>query len=134
MDLYNASSSGFIQDGESDAPKELTLEELDQAKAEYEAIAEVAQACRRLTENPDVKMGERDRYVQDEPKRLANLMASGKVHETTLKNSARELESIGKFRQFLSFTLEQGNIAEDSLIGLEEARDEFLASRGQPQD
>lgn len=129
MDLYNASSSGYIENSDEESPKELTLEEFEQAKKEYQAILDVAEAARRLSENPDFKMVVMDRYFEHEPTRLANLMASGKVHETTLNNCAKELEAIGKFRSFLSFTLEQGNIAASDLAGLEEAWDEHLQSQ-----
>jgi hypothetical protein len=129
MDLYNASSSGYIESPDDEAPKELTLEEFEQAKKEYQAILDVAQAARRLSENPDFKMVVMDRYFEHEPTRLANLMASGKVHETTLNNCAKELEAIGKFRSFLTFTLEQGNIAADDLAGLEQAWDEHMQSQ-----
>lgn len=131
MDLYNASSSGFIDAGDNEEPKELTLEELDQARKENEAIIEVAEAARRLAENPDFKLVVMDRYFESEPRRLTGMMASGKIHETTFNNCAKELEAIGKFRAFLSFTLEQGNIAEADLAALEEARDDFLENQAQ---
>lgn len=122
MDLYNASLGT-----EEEAPIELTLEQYEEAKAHFATIIDRAQAARRLANHPDFVALVMEAYLTDEPKRLAELLASGRINsEKTLNDIYRQIISIGDFRNFMKNILEQGQMADDELKSLEEARDEAI--------
>lgn len=124
MDLYNASTVL-----EEDEPMVLTLEDYEDAKKSLETIVARADKARRLSEHPDFKDLIMQGYLVDEPQRLAELMASGRINnQATLDGCAKELDSIGRFRNFMKLHIEQGNLAKDELVALEEARDEAIAA------
>lgn len=123
MDIYNASL------GENQPEEiELSLEQYEEAKKHYTSIIERGEAARRLTENPDFKMLIMEGYLTSEPMRLAELMASGRLNSTTMENCKNEISAIGSFRNFMKLHIEQGNLAKESLVDLEEARDEAIAA------
>lgn len=122
MDLYNASQG---QEHEEEIP--LTIEQYEEAKVHLNTIIERADKARRLADNDDFKDLIMVGYFEDEPKRLAELMASGRIqNEMTMNNCKSELEAIGKFRNFMKLHIEQGSFARDELAALEEARDESI--------
>ena len=123
MDLYNASMGEEMPE-----EIELTLEQYEEAKQHYQGIIDRADAARRLADNPDFQMLVLDGYLTNEPKRIAELMASGRLNQMNLDNCSREMAAIGAFRNYMKMHIEQGNLAKDELVGLEEARDEAIAA------
>jgi len=121
MDLYNASMGE-----EDESPIELTLEQYEEAKAHYSTIIERADAARRLADNADFKALVMEGYLTDEPQRLAELVASGRLNEKVREDCSRQLVSIGDFRTYMKNIIEQGNMARDEMVALEEARDEAI--------
>jgi hypothetical protein len=121
MDLYNASMGN-----EEESPIELTLEQYEEAKAHYGTIIERADAARRLADNDDFKALVMSGYLTDEPQRLAELIASGRLNEKVREDCSRQLVSIGDFRGYMKNIIEQGQMARDELASLEEARDEAI--------
>lgn len=121
MDLYNASNP---QD--EDEPIALTLEEYTEMKANLQVIIDRAEMARRLSENTDFQGLVLDGYFRDEPNRLANLMASGKLPEQSMVNCTKDLDAIGRFRNFMKLHMDQGKIATEELASLEEARQEAI--------
>lgn len=121
MDLYNASLG-------EEAPDEieLTLEQYEEAKTHYQTIIDRADSARRLADNPDFKSLVMEGYFENEPKRLAELMASGRLPQSGFDGCVEEMKSIGRFRNFLKLHIEQGNAARDEMESLEEARDEAI--------
>lgn len=121
MDLYNASLG-------EEAPDEieLTLEQYEEAKGHYEVIIKRADAARRLAENQDFKDLVMNGYFEDEPKRLAELMASGRLPNSGFDGCVEDMKSIGRFRNYMKMHIEQGQLARDELESLEEARDEAI--------
>lgn len=128
MDLYQASSD---LGNESDEPIELTLEQYEEAKAHYVTMIETADAARRLANHPDFKKLVMDQYLTSEPQRLAELMASGRLHPQSMDNCKEELAAIGKFRNFMKKFMQEGEIARNELTMLEEAREEVLEQERQ---
>ncbi len=126
MDLYQGSLGSHAQTEEDEGPMVLDLEQYEELKKAYQVVIERAECARRLAENPDFQKLVMEGYLQDEPKRLAELMASGRLHQTNLENCTRELDAIGKFRTYLSNIIQQGNISEDDLKALEEERERAL--------
>jgi len=121
MDLYNASMGT-----EDESPIELTLEQYEEAKEHYATITARADAARRLADNEDFKTLVMTGYLTDEPMRLAELIASGRLNEKVRSDCSRQLVSIGDFRTYMKNIIEQGNMARDEIIALEEARDEAI--------
>ncbi len=121
MDLYNA-SLGTEEPDEI----ELTLEQYEEAKAHYKTIIDRADAARRLAMNDDFKSLVMVGYFENEPARLAELMASGRLPNSSFDGCVEEMKSIGRFRNYLKLHIEQGNMAQDELKSLEEARDEAI--------
>ena len=120
-DLYNASMGQ-----EADEEILLTLEQYEEAKESLAAIIERAEAARRLRENPDFIELIMDGYLTHEPKRLVELMASGKLNPATMTNCVKDVESVGSFRNYLRMHMTQGQMAVDELASLEEAREESI--------
>jgi len=121
MDLYNASTGE-----ENESPIELTLEQYEEAKEHYSTIIERADAARRLADNEDFKSLVMDGYLTDEPQRLAELVSSGRLNEKVRDDCYRQLVSIGDFRNYMKNIIEQGNMARDEMVALEQARDEAI--------
>lgn len=121
MDLYNASMGA-----EEESPIELTLEQYEEAKQHYATIIDRADAARRLADNADFKALVMEGYLTDEPQRLAELVASGRLNEKVRDDCSRQLVSIGDFRTYMKNIIEQGNMARDEMVALDEARDEAI--------
>lgn len=121
MDLYNASMG-------EEAPEEieLTLEQFEEAKTHYVNIIERGDAAKRLADNPDFKALVMDGYFTNEPQRLAELMASGRLPGSGFDGCVEDMKAIGRFRNYMKMHIEQGHMARDELVSLEEARDEAI--------
>ena len=124
MDLYQASLGEEAND-----EIELTLEQYEEAKEHYSSITNRADAARRLADNDDFKNLVMTGYLTDEPQRLAELIASGRLNEKTVTDCSRQLVSIGDFRGYMKNIIEQGGMAADELKDLEMARDEAIAQQ-----
>ena len=124
MDLYQASLGEEASD-----EIELTLEQYEEAKEHYSSITNRADAARRLADNDDFKNLVMTGYLTDEPQRLAELIASGRLNEKTVTDCSRQLVSIGDFRGYMKNIIEQGGMAADELKDLEMARDEAIAQQ-----
>jgi len=126
MDLYNASMG-------EEAPEEieLTLEQYEEAKTHYESIITRADAARRLADNQDFKDLVMVGYFEDEPKRLAELMASGRLPNSGFDGCVEDMKSIGRFRNYMKMHIQQGQLARDELTSLEEARDEAIKAEAE---
>lgn len=120
--LYNASLG---QEAEEE-PIELTVEQYEEGKAHYKTIIARGEAAKRLTDNPDFDMLIMQGYLVNEPQRLAELMASGRLNDQTFDKCAKGIESVGAFRNFMKMHIEQGRMAQDELESLEAARDESI--------
>lgn len=121
MDLYNAS----LGDEEPETI-ELTYEQYEEAKAHFADIIAKGDAARRLAENEDFKLLVMQGYFVDEPNRMAELMASGRLNEKVFENCTSSIKAVAEFRNFMKNIMEQAKMANDELAGLEEARDEAI--------
>jgi len=119
MDLYNASND--FTSGEETIS--LTLEEYEDAKKTLETVIQRADCARRLSKNPDFISLVMEGYLDAEPQRIAGIMASGRLPDSSMENCKLDLRAVGSFRNYLKDFIEQGNLARDELTGLEEARD-----------
>jgi len=122
MELYQSSLGEEATD-----EIELTLDQYTEAKEHYQTITDRADAARRLADNDDFKNLIMTGYLTDEPQRLAELIASGRLNEKTVSDCSRQLVSIGDFRGYMKNIIEQGGMAADELKDLEMARDESIA-------
>ena len=122
MDLYQ----GSFSDEEDDVPVVLSLEEYLQTKKSLETIIQKGEALKRLLSNDDFDILVVKGYLTHEPQRLAELMASGRLHGSTMQNCADDIGSVGKFRAFLNNIAQQSNEAFNELASLEEAREEAI--------
>lgn len=118
MDLYNASLGE-----QEESPIDLSLEQYQEAKEYLGIIVQCSEAARRLADNPDFKLLVIEGYLSNEPKRLAELMSSGRLNEKTSSDCSRQIISTADFRNYMKNIIDQGNMAEDELKSLEEARD-----------
>ena len=116
MDLYNAS-----QGVESEDVIELTQEQYEEGKVHLQTVVDRGKAAKRLAENPDFKELIMDGFLVAEGKRIAELMTSGRLPESSMDNCKNDLRAIGFFRNFMKRHVEEAHIAEDELIALEEA-------------
>lgn len=105
---------------------EITLEELQEYKASCEEVIDIAKSASKLAENADFKKIIMEQYFHKEPQRLASIMASGRLTESSFNDCVKDLRSIGNLQTFLSDLIQKGNIALESLKEAEEAREEYL--------
>lgn len=121
MDLYQ----GYEGDTAVGAPEDkvfTNLEDFNAYKASVEQVIAQAKSAARLAENKDFQEIIMKAYMEDEPIRLAGLIASGRVSESVIDDCVTDLKSIGNLNSFLSQFIAKGNIAIEELAGLEEAR------------
>lgn len=124
MDLYKA-SNGFSEDGD-EGETLLTLEEYEESKKALTRIVETGNTVARLLELPEFKAVILQGYFCDEPKRLGELMSSGRLHGETFNKCADELKAIGKLKSFIAHLVQQSEQAVNELASLEVARDEAI--------
>lgn len=104
----------------------LTHEEYTAHKAACEAIVDKSDAAIKLSNNPEFIEIVMMAYLEDEPKRLGSIMASGKLTPKSFEDCVADLRSIGSMRGFLQDFVTKGDIARDELAGLEEAWNEAV--------
>jgi len=104
----------------------LTHEQYQEYKASCEGLVEQAKKAAKLSENQEFKDIVMDAYFDQEPKRLAGLMATGRLSEKQFEDCASDLRSIGSLRTFLQDFIQKGNIAQGELENLEQAWNEAI--------
>lgn len=121
MDLYQAS-----MEQEEVEEIALTKEEYDEAVKYYEAIIANGEAALRLANNEDFKKLILEGYLSNEPKRLADLMASGRLNNQVFESCSEQIQSVAHFRNYMKVFTDQGGLAKEELISLEQAYNEAL--------
>lgn len=122
MDLYQ----GSLPQGNEEPEMELSYEEYLEGKQQYQAAIDRGEAAKRLAQNPDFKALVTEGYFEEEPKRIAALMACGRLHPTSMDNCKNELFAIGHFREHMRGLTENIALAKANLESLEEAYEEAL--------
>lgn len=122
MDLYQASLGEHEED-----EIELTMEQYQQGKAHFESIVQRRDAARRLADNEDFKALVLDGYLDNEPHRLVELMASGRLNDKVFGDCSRQIQSVADFRNYMKDIMDQGQMAEQELVSLEQAWDIAIA-------
>ena len=120
-----------IYDDESDTEAEathLTFDQYTEYKKTCEDLINQAKAAAKLSEIPEFKQIVMDAYFDNEPKRLAGLMATGRLPEKEFQGCVQDIRSIGSMRAFLQDFITKGNIAQDELDNLEIAWNEAVTS------
>ena len=120
MNLYEDD----VQDTEETA--HLTVEQYQEYKASCKELLRQAKAAAKLSENPEFKEIVMDAYFDQEPKRLAGLMATGRLSDKQFDECISELRAIGSLRTFLQDYIQKGNIAQSELENLETAWSEAV--------
>jgi len=120
MNLYDEN----VQDTEETA--HLTMEQYQEYKASCEELLRQAKAAAKLSENSEFKEIVMDAYFDQEPKRLAGLMATGRLSDKQFDECIGELRAIGSLRTFLQDFIQKGNIAQSELENLEAAWNEAV--------
>lgn len=118
MELYNASLGT-----EEDEVIELTHEQFEEAKAHFADIIAKGEAARRLSHNDDFQLLILTGYLDEEPSRMAALMASGKANDKVFDDCADAIKAVAKFRMYMKNIITQSEMAEEELESLEKARD-----------
>ena len=120
----------YENDTTEEQTAQLTVEQYQDYKKSCLDLLEMAKAAERLSENPDFKLIVMDAYFDQEPKRLAGLMATGKLNDRQFEDCASDLKAIGSMRAFLQDFIQKGNIATGELKNLEEAWNEAVEANG----
>jgi hypothetical protein len=123
MNLYEEHAEGA-------QPEEaaMTVEQYQEYKASCEQLLNLSKQAMTLAEDENFKTIVMEAYFTEEPKRLAGLMASGRLNEKQFDECARELASIGSLRTFLTSFIQKGQIAQSELENLEAAWNEAVAA------
>lgn len=126
MDLYNASTEGALED-QGEEQVMMTFAEFEERKAACEHVIEVSDRAVRLAENPDFQAVIMKGYFEDEPKRLAMLMVSGKLNPSGFNGSVEDLRAIGGLATYLKQYTSRGKMAREELDMLNAAWDEAVS-------
>lgn len=126
MNLYNGST-----DGESQEEVGITFEEYEAHKKACEEVIAQSDIAARLTNNPDFQALIIGVYMQDEPKRLGQLIASGRLTPKATEDAFADLKSVGNLNRFMSNQLQRGDIARQELKDLQEAWDAHVTAQSE---
>jgi len=121
--------STTIYNSEQDNVGEVTYMTYDQYteyKASCEHVIEQAEKASKLSKNPEFISIIMDGYFDQEPKRLAGLMVTGRLTKVQFDNCVEDLRSIGSLTSYLQDFIAKGNIAKDELKNLEIAWNEAI--------
>lgn len=118
----------YEQNDATEETAHLTMEQYQDYKKSCEELLRQAKSAAKLAENPDFKEIVMDAYFDQEPKRLAGLMATGRLSDKQFDECVSELKAIGSLRTFLQDFIQKGNIAQDELTNLEAAWNEAVAA------
>ena len=116
----------YEQDNASEETAHLTMEQYQEYKASCEELLRQAKSAAKLAEQPEFKEIVMDAYFDQEPKRLAGLMATGRLSDKQFDECISELRAIGSLRTFLQDFIQKGNIAQSELENLEVAWNEAV--------
>ena len=108
----------------------LTMEQYQEYKSSCEELLRQAKSAAKLAEMPEFKEIVMDAYFDQEPKRLAGLMATGRLSDKQFDECVGELKAIGSLRTFLQDFIQKGNIAQSELDNLEAAWNEAVEANG----
>lgn len=120
MNIYEANEEN------EEGVAHLTHDQYQEYKKSCEQLLAQAKSASKLAENPDFKNIVMGAYFEQEPMRLAGLMASGRLSEKQFDECTQELKAIGSLRTFLQDFIQKGNIAADELANLEVAWNEAV--------
>lgn len=113
-------------DQDEEAVTHLTHEQYTEYKESCLHLLDLANKALKLAENPEFKSIVMEAYFDQEPKRLAGLMASGKQTPKQFNECSEDLRSIGSMRAFMQDFIQKGQIAQDELDSLEAAWNESV--------
>jgi len=109
----------YEQDNPDEETVHLTMDQYQEYKASCEELLRQAKAAEKLAGLPEFKEIVMDAYFDQEPKRLAGLMATGRLSDKQFDECVGELKAIGSMRTFLQDFIQKGNIAQSELENLE---------------
>jgi hypothetical protein len=124
MNLYEEDGS----DNEETAY--LTMEQYQEHKAQCVELLRQSTAAIKLADNPEFKELIMGSYFDNEPKRLAGLMSTGRLSEKQFNECVNDLKSIGSLRSFLEDFTQKGRIAQSELENLEIAWNDAVVNDG----
>ena len=126
MDLYQGYEDDKSVVGAPEDTVFSNYEEFEAYKSSVEYVIAQAKAAERLSKNKDFIDIIMTAYMDEEPVRLARLIASGRLTKDSVEGCVQDLESIGNLNAFLQQFIAKGNIAVEELAGLEEAREQAI--------
>ena len=110
--------------------QEVTLEQIDEMKANCKRAIDVANALDRLHKNTDFKTVFLDNYMRDDVVRLVGLLGEQTINLGGKKYEHREeiqerLIGVARFQEYMRNVFRLADQAENDLIAAEEAETEF---------
>jgi len=126
MNIYDTDTEEV---GATDTHTFMDIDEFNEYKASCEYIVEKAKAAEKLSKDPAFISIIMEDYFVEEPKRLGQLMASGRLTPSGFDGAVIDLKSIGHLRGYLQDFIAKGNIATQELVDLESAREEAISSQ-----
>ena len=110
--------------------QEVTLEQIDEMKANCKRAIDVANALDRLHKNADFKTVFLDNYMKDDVVRLVGLLGEQTINLGGKKDEHREeiqerLIGVARFQEYMRNVFRLADQAENDLIAAEEAEAEF---------
>jgi hypothetical protein len=113
-------------DEETDQPVAITLEDLNKLRDDCRDVIALGDAVKALEKNSDFIKLIKEAYIQKEPKRLGQLIASGKMVESGMNGAFQDLKSIGNLNSFLDQKKQEAALAADHLESANQAYNEQL--------
>lgn len=107
-------------------PIEVTLDELNSIVAACNEVIELGNSAKELLRNNDFIKVVVDGYMKKETNRLAGLLASGKLNQSTTEGTVSDLKAIGAFNVFFNSLIENGKIAQNTLENAKAEYDEYV--------
>jgi len=120
MNLYEQDNT------DTEETAHLTMEQYQDYKKSCQELLRQASSAEKLANIPEFKEIVMDAYFDQEPKRLAGLMATGRLSDKQFEECVSELRAIGSLRTFLQDYIQKGNIARSELENLEIAWNEAV--------
>jgi len=121
----------YENENDTEETAHLTMEQYQEYKTTCEDLLRQAKAAAKLAEIPEFKEIVMDAYFDQEPKRLAGLMAHGRLTDKQFDECVSDLKAIGSMRAFLQDFIQKGNIAQGELENLEAAWNEAVEANAQ---
>lgn len=106
---------------------EIDLETIEVSIEHAQKAVKMMKHLERLTNNRDFKAVMLEGYFEKEPVRIAMLRAEPSFQkEEQQEQLLKDLDAIGRVRQYFNAVMQMGRMAEKEILGLEETRDEIL--------